>query len=235
MSSMYTFSNNEPINQQIYNILRHNIVNCAIPPGTLLSEKEISTNFSVSRQPVREAFIKLAEAGLVQILPQRGTFVVKISAKRVTDGRFIREAVETAIIRKAATMVTPEQLAALKHNLLRQELAAKSDNTAEFLELDDQFHQLFAEIADCPLAWENIQNIKATMDRVRFLSLSHVSPPESLIEQHYKIYEALEAHAPDAAAEAMQNHLGEIIFSINPIAEQNADWFEEESSSKIGK
>ncbi|WP_270804133.1 GntR family transcriptional regulator, partial [Aeromonas sp. Y307-3] len=83
---------NLPVNQQIYRYLRKDIVECTIPPGTLLSEKEISTRFNVSRQPVREAFIKLAENGLVQILPQRGTFVQKISVKRVADGRFIRSA-----------------------------------------------------------------------------------------------------------------------------------------------
>ena len=55
----------------------------------------------VSRQPVREAFIKLSEAGLVRIRPQRGTFVVKISTKQVTDARFVREAVEVAVARKA--------------------------------------------------------------------------------------------------------------------------------------
>jgi DNA-binding GntR family transcriptional regulator len=229
MLSKYTLTNNEPINQQIYGILRHDIVTCAIKPGTPLSEKEISANFNVSRQPVREAFIKLAEAGLIQILPQRGSFVVKISAKRVSDGRFIREAIESAVIRKAALTVTPEQLTVLKYNLNRQALAAGRDQTAEFLALDDQFHSLFAQIAECPTAWQSIQNIKATMDRVRFLSLSEVSPPESLIEQHYNIFYALEARDPNAAELAMQEHLREIIVSINPIAEQNVEWFEYES------
>ena len=63
MSETYSLTNNVPVNQQIYRFLRKDIVDCTIPPGTLLSEKEISTRFCVSRQPVREAFIKLAECG----------------------------------------------------------------------------------------------------------------------------------------------------------------------------
>jgi DNA-binding GntR family transcriptional regulator len=47
----------QPVNQQIYRILRRDIVHCLIPPGTPLSEKEVSVRFDVSRQPVREAFI----------------------------------------------------------------------------------------------------------------------------------------------------------------------------------
>ncbi|WP_262241841.1 GntR family transcriptional regulator [Serratia liquefaciens] len=228
MSETYSLTNNLPVNQQIYRFLRKDIVDCTIPPGTLLSEKEISTRFCVSRQPVREAFIKLAEAGLVQILPQRGTFVMKISAKRVADGRFIRQAVECAIVRRAAQRITPEQLMTLEHNLHRQTLAAQNRQTREFLALDDEFHQLLTQFADCPLAWETIETIKATMDRVRFLSLSEVSPPESLIQQHYRIFEALKAQDANAAERAIHEHLQEMIYSITPISLQNTEWFEVE-------
>ncbi|TQI81680.1 GntR family transcriptional regulator [Serratia fonticola] len=228
MSESYSLTNNVPVNQQIYRFLRKDIVDCTIPPGTLLSEKEISTRFSVSRQPVREAFIKLAEAGLVQILPQRGTFVMKISAKRVADGRFIRQAVECAIVRRVATSITPEQLMLLEHNLHRQELAAQNNQIREFLALDDEFHHLLTQIANCALAWETIETIKATMDRVRFLSLSEVSPPENLIQQHYQIFEAIKAGDPEAAELAIHEHLQEMIYSITPIALQNTDWFEAE-------
>jgi DNA-binding GntR family transcriptional regulator len=68
----------QPVNQQIYRILRRDIVHCLIPPGTRF-RKEVSVRFDVSRQPVREAFIKLAENGLIQIRPQRGSYVNKIS------------------------------------------------------------------------------------------------------------------------------------------------------------
>lgn len=226
MDISFQLNNNEPVNQQIYRILRKDIVECTIPPGKLLSEKEIALRFNVSRQPVREAFIKLAEAGLVQILPQRGTFVMKISEQRVSDARFIRQALECAIARRAAEMVTEEQLLTLEHNLRSQELAAQNDRVNEFLSLDDNFHQLLTQIANCSLAWETIESIKATMDRVRFLSLSQVSPPASLIQQHYLIFNALKAHDPNAAEKATREHLQEIIYSITPIAKQNNHWFE---------
>src|SRR3546814_13928000 len=73
-----------------------------IKPGEMLSEQEIADRLKVSRSPVREAFIKLGEAGLVRILPQRGTLVVKISQRSVEDARFIRGAVDCAVAREAA-------------------------------------------------------------------------------------------------------------------------------------
>lgn len=226
MSTVYTITASEPVNQQIYRFLRQDIVTCVIHPGSLLSEKEVSVRFNVSRQPVREAFIKLAEAGLVQVLPQRGTFVRKISAQRVADGRFIREAVEVAVVRRAAKEATPAGLALLEHNLQLQKMAADRRDSQAFLLLDDEFHRLIAQSIACELAWETVENIKATMDRVRFLTLSKVSPPESLIEQHRQIYQALCDNDADAAEQALRRHLQEMIFSITPIAEQNSEWFE---------
>lgn len=226
MSIAYTITTSEPVNQQIYRYLRKDIVTCVIHPGSLLSEKEVSARFNVSRQPVREAFIKLAEAGLVQVLPQRGTFVRKISAQRVADGRFIREAVEIAVVRRAALEIGPAGLMALEHNLQLQRLAAERHDSQAFLALDDEFHRLIAEGIDCLLAWETVENIKATLDRVRFLTLSEVSPPENLIQQHEEIYQALKAQDADGAEAAMRRHLQEMILTITPIAKRNSAWFE---------
>ncbi|PJG59261.1 GntR family transcriptional regulator [Aeromonas cavernicola] len=222
----YQLNNHLPVNQQIYQQLRREIVECMIMPGTALSEKEISARFAVSRQPVRETFIKLAENGLVQILPQRGTFVKKISIKRVNDGRFIRDAIERSIVLKAVELVTPAQMLLLEHNLKRQTLAVQNNLLSEFLAFDDQFHQLLADIADCPLAWETIENIKATMDRVRYMSLSKVSPPSCLLQQHHDIYSAICEGDAVAAERAIGEHLNEIIYTVSSIGEENSEWFE---------
>ena len=162
----------------------------------------------------------------MQGLPQRGTFVRKISAQRVADGRFNREAVEIAVVRRAAQEITPVGLMALEHNLQLQRLAAERHDSQAFLALDDEFHRLIAEGINCLLAWETVENIKATMDRVRFLTLSEVSPPESLIQQHDNIYQALKAQDVEAAEAAMRRHLQEMILTITPIAERNSEWFE---------
>ncbi|WP_256988525.1 GntR family transcriptional regulator [Bordetella genomosp. 9] len=214
-----------PVNQRIYRILREAIVKGTFPPGSPLSEKDISERLGVSRQPVREAFIKLGEAGLVQVLPQRGTFVMKISPRRVEDGRFIREAVEVAVAARAAQRVTPPQLHAIAGLLDGQRRAARANDTASFLDLDDAFHQAIAAAADCPAVWQTIENIKANMDRVRYLSLAEVSPLDRLIEQHEAIYKALRDGDAPAAQAAMAAHLRELTISFEPIRARNPDWF----------
>ena len=215
----------EPVNQQVYRTLRRAIITCQVLPGILLSEKDISTQFNVSRQPVREAFIKLAEAGLVKILPQRGTFVTKISIKKVIDGQFIREAVECAIIKRAAQEISDADLLLLEKNLKEQIDANKCKDIRYFLEKDDEFHQILMNIVDCPMAWETVENIKAMMDRVRYLTLEDISPPENLVKQHEKIVIALKKHDPEMAAIALHEHLSTILKTIKLVSQQHNEWF----------
>jgi DNA-binding GntR family transcriptional regulator len=223
----------EPIGKQIFRSLRQAIFTGLLAPGTPLSEKEVSDMFQVSRQPVREAFIKLVEAGVLQVLPQRGTFVKRISPRKVREGRFIREAIEAAVVRKAAVAITDTQLMALAANMREQKAASKVNDTAAFLACDEQFHFLIAQSIDCVAAWDTIQDIKAQMDRVRYLSLHEVSPLDLLIKQHAHIVSALKAHDPDAAEHAMRAHLREILVSIGPVAERNPDWFEPDEQELV--
>ncbi|WP_165462277.1 GntR family transcriptional regulator [Atlantibacter sp.] len=218
----------QPVNQQIYRILRSDIVHCLIPPGTPLSEKEVSVRFDVSRQPVREAFIKLAENGLIQIRPQRGSYVNKISLSQVRNGCFVRQAIECAVVRRAAGMITTGQLYQLEQNLNQQRTAIERKQINDFFVLDDAFHEKLADIAQCQLAWDTIENIKATIDRVRYMSLDHVSPPDMLLEQHLSIFTALENHDADAVDLAMTRHLQEISESVQLIKQENSDWFSDE-------
>ncbi len=217
-----------PVNQQIYRILRQDIVHCLIPPGTPLSEKEVSVRFNVSRQPVREAFIKLAENGLIQIRPQRGSYVNKISMTQVRNGCFVRQAIECAVARRAATLITDSQRYQLEQNLHQQRIAIDHKQLDDFFQLDDEFHQKLALIADCQLAWDTVENIKATIDRVRYMSLDHVSPPEKLLRQHQDIFNALAKHDVEGVDKAMTAHLEEIGETVQLIRQENSDWFSEE-------
>jgi DNA-binding GntR family transcriptional regulator len=218
----------QPVNQQIYRILRRDIVHCLIAPGTPLSEKEVSVRFDVSRQPVREAFIKLAENGLIQIRPQRGSYVNKISLSQVRNGCFVRQAIECAVVRRAATKITDAQLYQLEQNLHQQRIAIDRQQLNDFFLLDDEFHQLLSQIADCQLAWETIENIKAAIDRVRYMSLDHVTSPDMLLRQHQDIFSALEKRDVDGVDKAMTEHLQEISESVLLIRQENRDWFSEE-------
>jgi DNA-binding GntR family transcriptional regulator len=96
------------------------IVDMEIPPGARLSEQEIAERYGVSPQPVREALIGLGHTGLVSVLPQRGTVVVKISTRLMLQAQFVRESIEAAVARQAAMNFVPYSRARLAALLARQ-------------------------------------------------------------------------------------------------------------------
>jgi len=97
-----------PNPRSIHSILRQDIVTLRLMPGEKLSENELALRFGTSRAPVREALIRLAEDGLIDVLPQRGSFVSRISLKAMERARFVREALEVAIVRRAAEQGIPQ-------------------------------------------------------------------------------------------------------------------------------
>jgi GntR family transcriptional regulator, rspAB operon transcriptional repressor len=216
----------EPVARRVFKELRAAIVSMRFAPGQALSEKDVADKLGISRQPVREAFIKLQEAGLVSIRPQRGTFVVKISAKQVYDVRFVREAIEVQVARRACEVRTAADLEALDKNLRMQRRLAESHDAGDFLSLDEAFHRLMAQAADCHYAWMVVEDMKAQMDRVRYLSLPQATPLERLVDQHAAILQAIRHQDPAGAEACVRVHMREILTSLPSLEERYPDLFE---------
>ena len=211
---------------RVFEALRQAIVQLQLSPGNPLSEADIARQLGVSRQPVREAFIKLAEVGLVDIRPQRGTFVRPISVRDVRNARFLREAIEVAVVRKAAAEATSEQVRALRRIVQDQrDVATHGGDTADFLRLDEAFHQAIAAAASCEEAWRVVEGLKAQMDRVRYLSLPDATPLETIIGQHERIVDAIGRASPGEAEAAMRHHLSEILISLPKLSAEKAKLF----------
>jgi len=212
---------------RVFEALRQAIVQLQLRPGNPLSEADIGRQLGVSRQPVREAFIKLAEVGLVEIRPQRGTFVRLISVREVRNARFLREAIEAAVARKAAAEATPAHVQRLRRIVEEQRAVARDGDNVGFLRLDEMFHQALAAAASCEEAWRVVEGLKAQLDRVRYLSLPDATPLTTIIGQHDEIVDAIESGSPEAAEAAMRYHLSEILISLPKLSVERAEFFAE--------
>lgn len=228
-SELATPSSSLPIGAQLHRQLRDAIIRAELKPGQALSEAEVSRQYAVSRQPVREAFIKLAEERLVEVLPKRGTFVVKISIADVMDARFVREVIEVAVVQEVA-VAAPAELVADLRELLALQAATEPGDHARFLALDEAFHHRIAHADNREHAWRVIESVKAQMDRVRYLSIDVATPVELIVAQHRRIVDAIEAGDPVAAGAAMRSHLREILKSLPEIAAARPEIFETPSA-----
>lgn len=218
-----------PVGPQLYRILRERVIRNDLAPGARISESEIAATYALSRQPVREAFIKLAEEGLLEIRPQRGTFVRKIAISSVMDARFVREAIEADIVKLLAREADPALAADLRGQIAVQREAAAEHNSLRFIELDETFHRTLAEAADKSYAWDVVESVKYQMDRVRHLSTMRF-PMEKLVEQHAAIADAIAEGDDQAAEAAIRGHLREILDDLPKIAAEKPDFFEQDGA-----
>jgi len=208
---------------QLYAALRAAIIDNALSPGTRISEADVAQQYGVSRQPVREAFITLANEGLLEVRPQRGTFVAKISLQAVMDARFVREAVEADIVKLLAQSPDDALVTELRAQLFRQEELI-GGSARDFMDADEIFHRTLAEGADKGKAWRVIVEMKAQMDRVRFLSSMHF-PVARLIAQHREVVDAIATGDAARAEQFMRQHLQGILIDLPVIEQERPEYF----------
>ncbi|CAN7304132.1 GntR family transcriptional regulator [Devosia sp. LjRoot3] len=215
----------ETIAMRVVDALRDDIITMALKPGDVISESDIAGRYGVSRQPVREAFIRLAQQGLLLIRPKRATVVKKISPVGVRQSRFIRESIEVEIIRRVAGQPSDDAANVLTKLIADQEAASDAGDSRRFHTLDELFHRTLARLAGVEYAWQLIDDHKMQLDRVRYLTLG-VSSTQRAIAEHKQIVEAVAKADPMAAETAMRAHLARAELLLNQTISDFPDYFE---------
>jgi GntR family transcriptional regulator, rspAB operon transcriptional repressor len=216
------------ISETVYAVLRKNIINLTLAPGTLISETDVAERLSVSRTPVREAFIRLSHEALVSIFPQKGTFVSKIDLSRVQEERFLRESLECEVIRLFANYHSEQSIERLKRNLKQQQAALEEGSLTRFIEFDDQFHAIMFEETNKQLCYQVLKSYSSHYRRIRYLSmfLSEVSAHN--IDQHQQLLAAIEDHDSELASSLLKHHIRKLIIEKDDICEKYPEYFQQE-------
>lgn len=191
-----------------------------------MSEHDLAARYEVSRQPVREAMISLANDNFVDIRPQRGTFVSHLSLDRILQSRLIREAIETAIIQQGCRNFDVALAPAIATNLEIQRVRAEAGDRAGFQAADAEFHDLLARGVGFPHAWETIRDLKQHTDRICKLTLSTPEVMLGLLQQHREIFAAIHEGKTSVAVRLMRNHLAATKRVLPDIKRRFPDWFE---------
>jgi DNA-binding GntR family transcriptional regulator len=209
----------------IFDYLHEEIAALRLKPGDKISEADIATQFGVSRQPVRDAFNRLATLDLLLIRPQRATEVKRFSMREIVKSRFVRAAVEKEVLRCAAELSITQDSVTLDEALAQQEDAVRAKDIDRFNALDYDFHKTLCQIAQADFAFDVIMAEKSKVDRLCTLSLSKGDRMPELVEDHRTIATAVANHDQDAAIKAGMLHLSRLDESIDQISKTNADYF----------
>lgn len=211
--------------QRVYLSLKAAILSLAYRPGEALRKPEICEALGVSRSPVSEAVARLAAEGLVDVVPQSGTFVARFSMAEIRESAFLREALELAAIEIVARTITDDQIVLLRRNLRVQEALVADGDVAGFYQMDRQMHEMILSFTGYRRLATLAETSWVHVNRARQLILPQPGRVQDTLTEHQRILSALEAHDPAASREATRHHLGQLLTFVEPLAKTRPDLF----------
>lgn len=209
----------------VYRDLREAIVNVELAPGSPVVEKEITERYGISRTPVREAILRLAEEQLVDVFPKSGTFVARIPVADLMEAIVARKALEEVCVREATAKATKSRLMELRAIVQRESELAASGNEQAFHDADNAFHSGIAAAAGYPGIWTMIEKIRVQVERYRRLTLPQKGRMQLVVTEHAAVLDAMEKGDADAAVAAMMTHLNKLQIDIGTFRELWPDYF----------
>lgn len=198
------------IRDLVYETLKHNIMHLLLEPGRYISEKDVMEMMNVSRTPIREALVRLAQEDLIETIPQKGSLISLIDLDHVEEARFVREQVETAIVREACQQFNAEQILNLQNMIALQQLAIQENDPVRLFEYDEQFHQQLYAGCNKRRTWATLQQMSSHLHRIRLLRLSANSDYAIIVDQHQRIVNAIRDRKPDEAEKVLKEHLNRL-------------------------
>lgn len=213
------------VTENIYYILKNNIINWNLKPGQRISEKEMSDILNVSRTPVRESFITLSKEGLLEILPQRGTFISRVDLGEVEEGMFIRKNLEIPVIQQAIHEFPKKYINTLEDLLDKQAESISEDNCKEFIKYDEKFHRIIFKGCNKEKTWEVIQAANTQYNRVRMLTLIDINKSEILVQEHKDILSAIKNKDMLLGEKMIKEHLEKLYVEKKILKSKYPEYF----------
>jgi len=200
---------NASMAEKAYLELRDRIVSLRLPPGELVREEAVMEDLGMSRTPVREALLRLAQENLVAVIPRRGSFVTEVHVGDVGRIYEFRRELEVVAAGWAAERRTDEDLSAVDEMLAElTEVNAippsEVDARSEII-IDQRGHNLIYELARNPLLEATLSSHYFLAARIWFLASGRVEmedPFTGLIE----VFEAIKGQDADAARKHAREH-----------------------------
>lgn len=212
------------VSQDVYARLRTAVLDCTFLPGMALSEQAVSDELGVSRAPVREAFRQLTSEGLLEVLPQRGTFVSRLSGARIADAIFVREAIECRAAELAAGAALVQRRT-LEPILTQQALASRAGDYGQHLAHDEAFHHQILLLAGHPHAWGPLRLARTGMNRIRHLAIPGLGSDKIAVDQHTLVVRAIVRGDKARAVRVMREHIQSPLVFLEKIRQQSPEYF----------
>jgi len=206
--------NYELLSRKVYKALKYAIIQDKIKPGSRLSELKIAKQMGISRTPVREAIHKLSSEGFVELLPNQGITISKISVKDLEEVLNIRSVLDGLAARLAARKIKSKDINKLE--TIIEEMKAKSaeKNIPRYIDLSSQFQGIILKLTGN----KRLEKIRSNLNDLSFrFSAQSLEVPgrfDISIQEHEQILEALKKGDEENAYKSSEIHVQNVLKNI---------------------
>jgi DNA-binding GntR family transcriptional regulator len=190
-----------------YQRLRHMLLTHELPPGAVLTEGPLALRLGMSKTPVRYALRALRNEGILTIGPRRQMQVRDFSAVQRQELDQIRSALERLTVTHACRVMTDADLDDLHAIVRRQRRAADAGREEEFINLDEDFHQLIARRSGLTFAPDLLARVRTFVSVVQATGDEGPARLQPPLEEHRRLLGALERRDEPSALSALADHL----------------------------
>lgn len=214
-----------PLANRVYTAVKSAILGLDFPPGAVIRKTDICNHLGLSRSPVSDALAKLSSEGLVDIVPQSGTRVSRLSMDAIREDSFLREALEVASTRHAARYRSEETLARLSRNIEMQKLLIEDVDKEDFIRTDFEFHNTIMATTRIKRLPATVRSVSQHVDRARLLRIPEPGRLSETVNEHIEIVAAIRSQDVNAAEEAMRRHVRQLLKRLEPLEAARPDLF----------
>ncbi|BEN70209.1 GntR family transcriptional regulator [Serratia marcescens] len=195
------------LNELAYRRFKQALVTLSYKPGEYLNTAQVMNDLDMGRTPINQAIHRLANEGLLQVIPRKGVMVSPLSMDDALELIEVRLANEMLCMQLASQRITERQIATLTELNRQIEAASQERDRVRMMTLDHAFHQELAQIAGNNMLADILSVLHARAQRFWASTLSREGHMREVIDEHRAIIAALAAQDSAAAAEAAQAHI----------------------------
>jgi DNA-binding GntR family transcriptional regulator len=206
--------------EMVYKTLQEDIIEGRLSPGERLVERDLTERFGVSKTPLREAFVRLKQDGLIEGMLHQGVSVIRISRKDAVEIYDLREVLEGLVARKVAEGITSDRAEKLRSLIQLSKDCAQKDDVKEYARVDLEFHNLLRIFSENQRSSQVMQSLHH-QSRILLKTSMNLPKrgPKISLREHKKILKAILNHDPIVAEQMAKEH-------VRNTREAVLDWFD---------
>ena len=202
-----TFSQEATLTDEIADIIRERILNGTYAIGEKIIEAPLANELRVSRTPIRQAFKKLANEGLIENIPNRGSFAKGFTRRDIQDIYEVRKALEALAIEWAVERISPKEIARLEEIVQRMEAFTGKLNFEKVLEMNKEFHETIYKASESRFMTQILRSYQDYVQQARRTTVYEAEYLEEILREHKEILDAVRKRNAPEAIELTNRHL----------------------------